>query len=173
MIRRILSILLILLVLVQSTPLEHSHAGTDLPSDHDQRPHIHFPFFWIFTSHNHSIAEEERPHRHHGHSHGGGHQHHHHDADVPDEEPSQPNEQPVPADDHDSNSFYFPHVVMCSSSTGPQQEKSRLSASLPKWMPGCFGFVQSHSADVQRAMPPPVAGRYHFPIHLDFLALLI
>ena len=147
--RRIVSLLLILLVLVsQSFCAVHSHAGTSVvePKGHSARPHVHL---------------------HGGKHHHGQHSHRDHDEDGSREEsPTTPSEQgPV---DHDSDALYISETQLFNDATWEKVAKSELSVACE--------FYDESSTIVglrlcfRRNSPPPLSG-LKCPLYLRTLSI--
>lgn len=165
MMRRILSLLLAALILLQNVASPHAHASADGGNRHEVRPHVHLPF--LASTHHHS----------HGHHHddetattteldeGATMGNHARDDDSGDSLPASPSD-----DDHDADAIYLTTAVIASdhgSKTRSQCVESVMAVSTSYPAP----FLRD--VPPPRALPPPIVGCFACPLYLQTIALLI
>jgi hypothetical protein len=167
--RRILIGILIVSLLAPGVAVPHSHAGIDVPADHNERPHFHFRQFWLYVflfeddDHEHDAACGD------SHEHEGDDSHLHASNDDASTAP-RPHD-PVSDESHDADALYVSGLVVQTPPTQWSDNGVTLSAGL---LPHLQVFDGPHVPRIPtpESLPPPI-GRYACPIYLQTRTLLI
>lgn len=159
MYRRFVSLLLLpCMLLAQSASLGHAH-GSNQPSDHNLRPHIHTKL-------------EQQVHSH-SHSHGTGGHHHHHDYAVPTETVI-PDQQSEPSPTHDSDAVYVSALDLIILQISPVLDEDQYSIFLSAVELAILASAfDCHRGTVAICSHPPPISVQHCARYIQLLTLII